>query len=152
MSNDQQETQTKPTSLAGWKKAKRHTVTLPSAAVVEIELPDLPELVKTGGIPNDLVDIAIGVASGKKVSREDIVQQADFFNKLCAITVVEPKVTEEDFASGALPFEDKEMLVEFATRQRDLDAVSHHLAGLETSKSFRAARGLIGGIEDLEDV
>jgi hypothetical protein len=119
MSNDQQETQTKPTSLAGWKKAKRHTVTLPSAAVVEIE---------------------------------DIVQQADFFNKLCAITVVEPKVTEEDFASGALPFEDKEMLVEFATRQRDLDAVSHHLAGLETSKSFRAARGLIGGIEDLEDV
>lgn len=146
------ETQTKTTSLAGWKKSKRHTITLPSAAVVDIEVPDLPELVKTGGIPNDLVDIAIGVAAGKKVTREDILQQADFFNKLCALTVVEPKVAEEDFASGALPFEDKEMLVEIATRQRDLDAVGHHLAGLEKSKSFRTLRGIFSGDENLEGV
>lgn len=151
MSNDVA-AQTRPTSLAQWKKNKRHVVTLPSSSVVEIEIPDLPELVKSGGIPNDLIDVAIGVASGKKVTKDDIIEHADFFNKLAALTVKEPKVTEEDFASGALPFEDKEMLVEFATRQRDIDAVAHHLAGLEKSKSFRQLRGLIGSYEDLEDV
>lgn len=148
---DETQQPAKPTSLSAWKKAKRHTITLPSASVVEIEVPDLPNLVKAGQIPNDLLDIAIGVAQGKKVKREDIVDQADFYNKLCAMTVKVPEVTEADFASGAIPFEDKEMLVEIATRQRDLDAVGHHLAGLEKSKSFRAVRGLLTGFEDLEN-
>lgn len=140
----------KPTSKSAWKKAKRHYVTLPSGTVVGIELPDLPSLVKAGQIPNELVDVAIGVAQGKKVTREDIVEQVDFYNKLAAMTTVEPEVTEEDFASGDLPFEDKEMIVEFATRQRDLDAVGHHLAGLETVKEFRNFRGLLNIDADLE--
>jgi hypothetical protein len=142
----------KPTSLAQWKKNKTHTITLPSATVVEIEVPDLPGLVKTGQIPNELVDMAIKVAAGKReVTREDIVQQADFFNKLCVLTVKSPAVTEEDFASGAIPFEDKEMLVEIATRQRDLDAVGHHIAGLESVKEWRNFRGLTFGYEDIGD-
>lgn len=141
---------TKPTTLSQWKKNKRHTVTLPSSTVVEIEIPDLPNLVKAGSIPNDLVDIAISVAQGRKVTRDDIIQQADFYNKLAAMTVKSPEVTEAEFASDSLPFEDKEMLIEFATRQRDLDAVGHHLAGLEKSKDFRNFRGIFGGDEDLE--
>jgi len=142
----------KPTSLAQWKKNKTHTITLPSSTVVEIEVPDLPGLVKTGQIPNELVDMAIKVAAGKRdVTREDIVQQADFFNKLCVLTVKAPTVTEEDFSSGAIPFEDKEMIVEIATRQRDLDAVGHHLAGLESVKEWRSFRGLPYSYEDSGD-
>lgn len=142
----------KPTTLAQWKKNKTHTITLPSSTVVEIEVPDLPGLVKTGQIPNELVDMAIKVAAGKReVTREDIVQQADFFNRLCVLTVKAPAVTEEDFTSGAIPFEDKEMLVEIATRQRDIDAVGHHIAGLESVKEWRNFRGLTFGYEDTSD-
>lgn len=138
-------------SLAAWKSSKRHYVTLPSGAIVGVEIPDLPALVKAGQIPNDLVETAIGVASGRKVTRDDVVQQADFYNKLAALTVKDPAATEEMFASGDLPFEDKEMLVEIATRQRDLDAVGHHLAGLEKSRDFRTFRGIVGFDSTLED-
>lgn len=140
----------KVATLASWKKAKTHPVTLNSGAVVEIQIPDLPSLVKTGTIPNELVDIAIGVASGAKITKEDIVKQADFYNKLCALTVVSPVVTEEQFASDVLPFEDKEMIVEFATRQRDLDAIGHHIGGLEKVKDFRTFRQLGSIYEGLE--
>lgn len=137
------ETAPKPTSKANWKKAKRHPITLPSGAVVEIEIPDLPNLVKAGSIPNELVDIAIGVANGQRVTKDDIIKQADFYNKLCALSVKNPEVTEADFEGpDALPFEDKEMLVEIATRQRDLDAVGHHIGGLEKVSDFRTFRGL----------
>lgn len=141
----------KPASLAEWKKNKTHSITLPSATVVEIAIPDLPTLVKTGVIPNELVDIAIGVAQGRKVTRDDIVQQSDFYNKLCAITVKAPVATEEDFASGILPFEDKEMLVEIATRQRDLDAIGHHVGGLEKTEAFRNFRQLAAQYADLDN-
>lgn len=149
MTDETKTTSAKATSLAAWKRAKRHTVTLPSGAVVEVEVPDLPGLVKAGQIPNELIDVAIGVAQGKKVTREDVEQQADFYNKLAALTVKAPEATEDDFASGALPFEDKEMLVEIATRQRDLDAVGHHLGGLEKSKDFRSFRGILNFEEDV---
>lgn len=154
MSAQSEQTQPpKPASLAAWKGKKQHVVTLPSSAVVEIEVPDLPNMVASGQIPNSLVDVAVGVASGnKRVTREDIQQQAEFFNKLAAITVTKPEVSEEDFAKGLLPFEDKEMIVEFATRQRDMDAVGHHLGGLETVSTFRALRGLSSGLADLEDL
>lgn len=142
----------KPTTLAAWKKNRDHVVTLPSGTVVEIAIPDLPALVVSGAIPNKLVDIAIGVANGKKVTKEDIVEQAEFYNKLCALTVISPAATEEDFASKTLPFEDKECLVEFATRQRDLDAVGHHIAGLEKVQSFRDLRGISAQYAGLEDL
>lgn len=137
-------------TAAQWKKLKTHPITLPSSAVVDIEIPDLPNLVKTGAIPNELVDVAIGVANGKKVTREDIIQQADFYNKLCAITVKNPAVSEDDFASGAVPFEDKELIVELATRQRDLDAVGHHIGGLEKVSAWRSFRGISDSYEDVE--
>lgn len=141
---------TKVATAAQWKKAKTHTITLPSGTGVEIEIPDLPNLVKAGQIPNELIDVAISVANGKKVTREDVVQQADFYNKLCAITVKQPVVSEQEFAAGLIPFEDKEMIVEIATRQRDIDAVGHHLAGLERVKEWRNFRGLTYGYEDVE--
>lgn len=145
------DTPQKAATLAGWKKNRVHTITLPSGTIIDVVIPDLPSLVKTGGIPNELVQTAIDVANGdRKVNKEDIVQQADFYNKLCAITVVAPAATEEDFASGELPFEDKEMIVEVATRRRDIDAVGHHLAGLEKVKAWRTFRNLDYVYQDLE--
>lgn len=151
MTQTQENPKPKATTKAAWKKSKRHYITLPSSVVVGVEIPDLPNLVKAGAIPNELIDTAIAVASGRKPTREDIEQQADFYNKLCALAVVEPEdVTEADFASNDFPFEDKEMLVEIATRQRDLDAIGHHIGGLEKVKDFRTFRGIFGSDEGLE--
>lgn len=140
----QTDTDPKPAATIGnWKKNKTHYVTLPSSTVVGIQIPDLPHLVKTEVIPNDLVDTAIAVAEkSKKVTREDIVKQSDFYDKLAAITVVEPKVTEEDFASGVLPFEDKMMIIELATKERDLDAIGGHIGGLDKVEEWRNFRAI----------
>lgn len=140
----------KPATLAQWKKAKTHLITLPSGTVIEIEIPDLPSLVKSGQIPNELIDTVIGIIERKKITREDILNQVDFYNKLVALAVKSPAVSEEDVAAGVIPFEDKEMIVEFATRQRDLDVLGHHLAGLEKVSDFRSFRGLSPSYEDVE--
>lgn len=139
------------TTATKWKKAAEHEITVPSGEVVKIKIPDLPALIKTGQIPNNLIDAAIGVISGgKKVDREFVVEQGEFVDKLVALTVVEPSITEED--AKHIPVEDKELISELATRQRDLDAVGHHIGGLHTNKDFRTFRGLTTGYEDLEGI
>lgn len=130
-----------------WKSAKRHPITLPSSFEVEIEVPNLPQLVKTGQLPNDLVAEALNTATTGNLTPEIISSQAEFYNKLVALTVKEPEVTEEDVPE--LPFEDVEMIVEIATRQRDLDALYHHIGGLEKSAEWRKFRGLDYGDEDV---
>lgn len=130
-------------TLDQWKSAKRHYITLQSGTVVGVEFPDLPNLIRLGQIPNALINVAIGVANGKKVTAEDIVEQATFYNQLVAMTVKEPAISEEDVAGGLIPTEDKELIVELAVRQRDFDAVGHHIGGLETNAEFRNFRGLL---------
>jgi hypothetical protein len=144
------EVKTKTATLAQWKSNKRHTVTLNSGTVVEIEIPDLPKLMQAGQIPNDLLDIAIDVASGRKITKEDIEAQGKFYNHLVPLTVISPKITVED--AEELPFEDKELIVEIATRQRDIDAVGHHIGGLEKTKAWRNFRGIYTSDEDLENL
>lgn len=134
-------------TASGWKSAKRHSVTLPSAFEVEIEVPNLPQLVKTGQLPNELVTEALNTAATGNLTPEVIASQADFYNKLVAFTVKEPAITEEDVPD--LPFEDIELLVEIATRQRDVDALGHHLAGLDKVADWRKFRGLDYGDEDV---
>jgi hypothetical protein len=137
-----------PVTLAQWKKAKIHTITLSSGAVVDIQIPDLPALIKAGTIPNSLVDAALGAVQGTAtVDKKFVEEQADFVNKLVAFTVVAPAITEEDCANGVIPTEDKELIAEIATRQRDLDAVGHHVGGLHTNKDFRNFRGLLSSDE-----
>jgi hypothetical protein len=128
------------TNIESWKSRKRHTVTLQSGAVVEIEIPNLPLLIKTGRIPNHLIEVAVKAQTATRITKEDVEDQYEFYRQLVALTVVEPELTADDVDS--LPFEDVEMLVEFATRARDIDAVGHHLGGLETVDSFRDLRGL----------
>lgn len=136
--SDTQKTPAKPT-LAGWKKAKRHTVQLPSGFEVEVEIPNLPLMIKTGTIPNHLIDAALGAIEQQQVTPELIKEQSDFFELLVSTMVAEPKLTVEDVRE--VPFEDVELLVELGTRQRDIDAVGNHIGGLHTSKEWRQFRG-----------
>lgn len=140
----------KTKSAADWKKQRRHIITLPSGYQVAVEIPNLPMLVKTGQLPNALVAEALTNIQRGELTAEVIAQQADFYEKLVAVTVKEPEITSEDVAE--LPFEDVELLVEIATRQRDLDAVGVHVGGLNTSKEWRRFRGLPDLDEDVEGV
>jgi hypothetical protein len=130
------------TSVSAWKKAATHYPLLPSGVRVGIRIPDLAALVESGQIPNDLVQVALGVASGEdtKPSVELIKQQKEFTDLLVLQTVVEPKLTPEVVQD--IPFEDKDFLVAIATRQRDLDAEGEHIAGLTKSERFRRFRRL----------
>jgi hypothetical protein len=138
-----------PISATAWAERKGHLVTLSSGAQVKIEIPDLPELVKSGNIPNDLVETAISVAQGTpNLTREHIEQQPELYRFIVKTSVVEPKVDDELYSQ--IPYEDKELIVEIATRQRDVDAVGDHIGGLHTNKKWRKFRGLDFGDTDLE--
>ena len=132
----------KAATLAGWKKAAVHYPTLPSGTRVGIKIPDLPSVIASGGIPQTLLDVALGVASkgpeNQTPSKELIGEQAAFADHLVKVTVVEPKLSDEDLAE--IPYEDKVMLVEFATRQRDLDALGEHIAGLPLANKWEPFR------------
>jgi hypothetical protein len=136
-----------PTTLEAWKGAKRHTVTLWSGIQVEIEIPNLPKMLAGGSIPNGLVQAAVAFAQKPKITPELVQEQYDFALYIVTQTVKVPVVEEADVES--IPYEDLEMLLEFATRQRDMDAVGCHLAGLEKIESFRRFRGLPDSDDDL---
>jgi hypothetical protein len=145
-------TQRNSKTTDGWKKAGQHEVTLPSGFQVTITVPNLPNLVKTGYFPNNLVQEALKTLADpdQEVTQEVIGQQAEFYSKLVAISVVEPKVTEDEV--NDLPFEDVEMIVAIATRQRDLDAVGHHIGGLHTQEDWRRFRGLTAEPTDVAGI
>lgn len=129
-------------SKTAWFRAADHTVTLPSGARVGIRIPDLPTLIEAGELPQTLLDAAIGVATGgsEQPTVESIKQEREFRDKLITLTVTEPKISDEDVKN--IPVEDKDYLVEFALRQRDLDAEGEHIGGLTKSDKFRRFRGL----------
>lgn len=140
----------KKASKSGWKNNRRHTVTLPSYTVVDLEIPNLPQLIKTGQIPNNLVDAALGAAQaqqGQAPTREQIGQQAEFNDHLVSIAVKDPEITADDVAD--LPYEDVEMIVEIAMRQRDVDALYRQLGGLHKSEEWRTFRGVGLGAETM---
>ena len=141
----------KAASLAAWKKAKTHLVTLHSGVQVEIQIPDLPRLIEAGDIPNDLVETAITSIKGDTpIDRDYIAQNAEFVDRLVVATVVNPKLTLED--ARAIPTAFKELIAELATRRRDLDAIGHHIGGLHKSADFRSFRNIVSFDEDLESL
>lgn len=146
----------KAATKTSWKKAAVHEgVTLPSGTVVSIRLPNLSLMMKTGQLPNGLIESAIkqmemASSSNPTITPEMIEQQWDFYSFLVSKTVVEPAISQDEVAD--IPAEDIEMLVEFATRQRDMDAVYRHLSGLETQESFRQFRGLAASLAGLDSI
>ena len=134
MNDTAPQTQT-PSALEAWRGAGVHTVTLASNTQVKIKLPNLPALLKGGEIPNPLVEVALNFSGqAPKITPELIASQVDFSRFLISKTGVEPAITPDDVAS--LPYEDQEMLMEFATRQRDIDAAGRHMAGVEVADEF----------------
>lgn len=134
---------TQAATLAQWTEAAQHYPLLPSGVRVGIRIPDLPAMIETGEIPQHLLDAALGVANtgeDAKPTKELIIQQREFTDLLVQKSVVEPALSDEDVKK--VPFEDKEMIVAFATRQRDIDAEGAHIAGLDTSSKFRRFRRL----------
>lgn len=144
-------------SAKAWKANAIHTVTLPSGTVVKVKLPNLAGFVKSGTLPSSLLEASQKVAQASRAGEEvpkELYEEMETFNTfLVTHTVVDPVITAEDIASGpdeeGIPPEDVEMIVGFATRRLDFDAVGHHLAGLETVESFRKFRGLDTSAEDL---
>lgn len=145
-----------PRKITDWKKAGQHDVTLASGFEVAMRIPNLPELVQSGEFPNHLVETAIKLANAdpadpeNKITADDIKEQAEFYRALVSKSLVDPEVTPEEVKD--LPFEDVELIVSIATRQRDLDAVGNHISGLEKSEQWRRFRKVQDIYEDLEDV
>jgi hypothetical protein len=140
----------KTVTAAGWKKAAVHNIMLPSGVRVDFKVPDLPALIEAGQIPQSLIEAALDTLSGsdERPTPEMIAQQREFTDRLVQIAVVNPKLSDEDVKD--VPYEDKEMLVELATRQRDMDAEYKTLGGLEKSENFRRFRRLAVLDEDVE--
>lgn len=140
------------TTVSTWKKAAVHPdITLPSGTKVTIKLPDIPKMIESGQIPNELVDLAVTVAQGGRnvpSGTELVGKQIEFTKRLLTVTVIEPKITEEDVTE--LPVEDRELLVNLATRATDLDAVGNQIGGLHKQAQFRALRGIPDGYEGVE--
>jgi hypothetical protein len=165
VAEQKQHQQSTPTK-EGWKQAAVHTITLPSGYSVNIKLPDLAALIKGGQIPNPLLEIAQKIGAGEPVtapegnsdgegaekaraSTELIGQIGEFHAFLVEQTVIAPTVTKEEVAAGEIPAEDVAVIVQFALRERDFDAIGHHLGGLETVPEFRKFRGLDLSVEDI---
>lgn len=135
--------QATPATKEAWRNARDHLVTLPSKTQVTIRIPNLPNIIKAGNIPNALMAVATQVAatgSVKKLDAEVIKEIPDFYRYLVSTTVVKPELAPEDVDD--LPYEDIELIVALATRETEFDAVGHQLAGLEKIDSFRRFRNL----------
>jgi hypothetical protein len=138
-----------------WKKRKVHEdVTLPSGQVVDIQLPNLSQLLKAGDIPNPLADAAIEFENTRdeKVTKERLIESFDFLCFIVPRTVISPEITPEDVESMEIPAEDLDMIASFIARATDMDAVGHQLGGLETNRAFRRFRNIIDWDEVAADV
>lgn len=129
---------------AGWKDSKQHDVVLPSGMEVTIQIPNLLEMLRGGDIPNPLVKFATKTVKkmqeDKAPTLEELRESSDFMRFLIVTTVKDPVLVAEDVPE--LPAEDTDMVLEFATRQRDLDALNRHIGGLHKIEDFYNFRGL----------
>ncbi len=126
-----------------WKSKKRISgITLPSGEVVDIELPLIPEMLRAGTVPNELVSFATktqeNIGGVDSVDIEEIKEATEFMRWLVSETVKSPAIEPDDVPE--LPASDVDMLLEFALRQRDTDAIGHHLHGLEKVSAWRNFR------------
>lgn len=145
-------TSTKTTSKTAWQRRNDrgpHLAKLPSGAVVKFVIADLSLLLRSGKLPDSLQITASLMSAhedGPSGYQRDLVSTAimrggdaqetvaaaievarDLTHHLIAESLVEPKVTPEEVAEGLFPELDIIMLTEFATRERNVDAVGKRL-------------------------
>lgn len=136
-------TSTGSSKLSAWKRAAGPAqVTLPSGTKVGIVIPDLPEMLRAGHVPNELVkfaqDTQEAIKGVEEFDLEKITEATDFMRFMVAATVRDPDISPDDVPD--LPTLDRDMILEFAMRQRDVDAVGHQLHGLELVAEWRRFR------------
>lgn len=134
-------------ALARWKrKGQAQEITLHSGEKVKIKIPDVPEMLRAGEVPNELiaaVQEARDDTSAGGFDLDKVKEATDYMRWLVSVTVTDPVLTPEDVPE--LPVLDRDMILEFALRQRDRDSVGHQLYGMEKVsewKSFRERRPL----------
>lgn len=137
-------------SVDAWKKRGVHEgVTLPSGAVVTLRLPNIPNMVKTGTLPNPLLEAAMQQQGAEKITKEVVESTADYVKFIIPQMLIDPQVSEDDVPE--LPYEDIELLIAFANRSTDIDAAYRQLGGLDKLDRFREARGIWAAAEADED-
>lgn len=146
-------------SKSAWKKAGVHTVRLPSGVFVDIRIPNLAQMAKAGELDNELLQYAVPSISDVETDDKDptpeekkanLTKLADFHAWLVSHTLVDPKLSPEE-VSETVPTPDLEVLVELASRRRDMDVEGHHIGGLEVSAEFRKFRGIDSSESDFLD-
>lgn len=124
------------TTKASWKKSARHDgLMLPSGNKVSIVVPNLPELLRAGKVPNALVKYAQDTSEqlagvSEDFSMEKVKEATDFLRWVVVTTVVDPADLEPDDVPD-LPAEDVDTILSWAFRQTDIDAVGKQIAGLD---------------------
>lgn len=131
-----------------WKKKRVHeNVTCPSGAVVDIQIPNLTQMIESGEIPNELVDVATAAQTGAEPDPDALKRLAELQRHLIAQTVVRPAITADDVSD--LPSEDVEFLNDIANRRRDYDALGVNIAGLDTVAKYATFRDKHDSDEDV---
>ncbi len=110
----------KVSTTAEWlKKADEiYTLTLPSGVVVKVKKLNLVDLAITGYIPFELITSSIKTAQTlsstdkwEAISKEDLSNIVEMFDKAIQLAVVEPKVTadgaNDTMPVSKVPFADK---------------------------------------------
>ena len=145
------------TSKSAWKKAGVHTVRLPSGVYVKIRIPNLAQMAQAGELDNDLLQYAVpklpadpDKEPSPEQKKENLTKLANFHQWLVSKTLVDPALSPEE-VKETVPTPDLEVLVELASRRRDMDVEGHHIGGLEVSADFRKFRGIESGDEDILD-
>ena len=148
----------KKRSVEEWAALALHDVTLPSGMEAVIRFADIPALIKSGRLPDQLQGAAArrffgsenGAAAsdgdgedGAKAAIDDAQRieiakaTAELYEYLVLESVVEPELTAEHLPR--LPAEDKEMLIEVSLRERDTDALGRTL-GVEPLSRWETFR------------
>jgi hypothetical protein len=146
-----------PPSKESWKAAGIHTVTLPSGFVVKITIPNLAKMAQAGELDNDLLQYAVpdlppdlDEEPSDEQKKANLTKLAVFHQWLVSKTLVEPALTPEE-VKDTVPTPDLEVLVELASRRRDMDVVGHQIGGLEVSADWRKFREIDRRDEDFLD-
>ena len=145
-----------------------HRAVLPSGAVVSFRIPNTGVLLRSDAIPQDLHEAAVIFTShpdGTDEMMRELVLTAAMRGPgqdtiasviaaghaltyhLVAAMLDEPRVTAEEIADGLLPELDVRMLLEFAERQRNLDAAGNQLpiVTMDQWATFRRESSSAGG-------
>jgi hypothetical protein len=142
---------TAESKLNKWKGAKRHAVMLPSGTEVQIELPDLVQMIAAGEVPNALMEAASKQSKAQadeSFNPETFKTDADYVRFILARTVKDPALEPADV--DEIPYEDKQTLMEYVNRVRDTDLLGRQMGGLHTNAEFRKFRGLESRDSDSE--